>query len=240
MHVWYDRFEQEEVQCYNTFDIFDSVLNGKDPSQLSTTLSMSAENDDNKDAYICTGAVTLGANGDEDEDIPHDETEIPLHVLVDPNAVQKENRPGASAISSNRSTAQEEGYDSLQIDLAELFFPNTTVNGSSSQSTSHEDMNHDLEIGGAIDAVLEDQPFISQVLSSKTYPGSTIDQAWRLVLVGSFSRYPRILFGLEGNFSEFASGSFVMLNLFYAFVGYAYNGFFSKDTFERGWAEYLG
>lgn len=61
-----------------------------------------------------------------------------------------------------------------------------------------------------------------------------------IVFRGSMSKYPRKLFGLEGTLFELATGSYVVLNFAYAFIGYAFHERFSSNTFKPSWTEYLG
>jgi uncharacterized membrane protein YqaE (UPF0057 family) len=63
---------------------------------------------------------------------------------------------------------------------------------------------------------------------------------FRLVFMGSISETPRKLSGIIGLTSEFVSGSFVMVNLFCAVVGYAYCDPFYVNTYKPDWAEWLG
>ncbi|KAH7400812.1 hypothetical protein DE146DRAFT_788327 [Phaeosphaeria sp. MPI-PUGE-AT-0046c] len=61
-----------------------------------------------------------------------------------------------------------------------------------------------------------------------------------IMFIGSLSKYPRRLFGLEGTFHEFATGSYVLFNFAFAIIGYAFCKDFAANTFKPSWAEYLG
>jgi hypothetical protein len=66
---------------------------------------------------------------------------------------------------------------------------------------------------------------------------------YRLIFMGSLSRYPRQLFGLHGTVSEFWAGAFVLLNFVSSLVGfsvfwYEYGDF--NDTYKPSWADALG
>jgi hypothetical protein len=66
---------------------------------------------------------------------------------------------------------------------------------------------------------------------------------YRLIFMGSLSRYPRRLFGIAGTMSEFLAGAFVLLNLVSSFVGYLslwYEFGDFRDTYKPGWADALG
>jgi hypothetical protein len=67
---------------------------------------------------------------------------------------------------------------------------------------------------------------------------------FRLVFMGSLSRIPRKLFGLEGCTSEFVAGAFVMSNSFVTFACYAFRDSlqapFYEVTYKPSWTEWLG
>ena len=66
---------------------------------------------------------------------------------------------------------------------------------------------------------------------------------FRLIFMGSLSRYPRTIFGVEGSVSEFYAGAFVMLNVLSSLMGYSFLWFEVGnfyDTYKPGWADSLG
>lgn len=62
---------------------------------------------------------------------------------------------------------------------------------------------------------------------------------YRLVFMGSFSRIPRKLFGLEGSMTEFCFVTFILSNFLIIFLWYSMN-YSSNHTFKPEWADSLG
>jgi hypothetical protein len=62
---------------------------------------------------------------------------------------------------------------------------------------------------------------------------------YRCLFAGSMSRYPRRVFGLEGNSIEFWNGCFITQHMLAFLVLYAYN-YKSEGTYKPSWAEALG
>jgi hypothetical protein len=62
---------------------------------------------------------------------------------------------------------------------------------------------------------------------------------YRLLFMGSLSRIPRHLCGLEGSWAEFISGLFTLVNLLACFLGY-YRMYNSTNTYKPDWADKLG
>lgn len=64
---------------------------------------------------------------------------------------------------------------------------------------------------------------------------------YRLLFIGSLSKYPRKLSGLDGSMSSFISGTIIIFNFLSLFgtYGFLYDRS-SGETSKPGWAEYLG
>jgi hypothetical protein len=66
---------------------------------------------------------------------------------------------------------------------------------------------------------------------------------YRLMFMGSLSRYPRKVFGMKGSVSEFSAGAFILFNVLSSLMGYSFLWYEVgdvNDTYKPGWADALG
>ena len=203
MHVWYDRFERDDI-----------------PSAL---MSINAENntDDKEELYTCTGALPIGALGDDNQE--RHSTDIPLRTI--PNSTTPQGPSLSSPVTGSRASRVSHGeelYRDDEIDLGDLNFQAASIATSSIQPSTSGRENQNSANLQAKDDIPEARP-------AEFLEGSAIDRMWRWSIASFlFGALPQAIkiFGMKGipitqTWVAFLLVSFLVPEIFRSIAGTA-------------------